>query len=151
MTSAMTEIQNQTNATTEMQAKQTRVTGSASTNLTSTDFLNLLMKQLQCQDPMSPTDNAQFVSQECQFAQLSTTQDISKGLSSNQALSLVGKTVTVKNPDDSTKRITGEVTSATSEGSNSTITIKGTEYPASSVVSVSAPTTAAASTTTGTN
>lgn len=137
MPSAMSQIQSATNATTELQAKTDTVTGAASAKLTSTDFLNLLMKQLQYQDPMAPTDNAQFVSQQCQFAQLSSTQDISSGMSSGQALSLVGKNVTITNPDDASKTITGTVTSTTVKGANSTITINGKEYPASKLISVS--------------
>lgn len=142
MVSPSGQIQNDTNATAAMQAKTDTITGSASAKLTSTDFMNLLMKQLQYQDPMAPTSNAEFVSQQCQFAQLSTTEDINSGLSSGQALSLVGKKVTIKNPDDLSKTISGTVTSSAINGSKSTITINGKEYPAANLVSVSeAPTT----------
>lgn len=150
MVSASTEVQNLTNQTTETQASQPKVTGTASANLTSTEFLNLLLKQLQFQDPMNPTDNSQFVSQQCQFAQLSTSQETNAALDTSQALSLVGKTVTIKDPDDVSKIITGEVTSAAADGEKSTLTVNGKEYPISSLVSVKQATTTSTNNSSGT-
>lgn len=147
------EITNATNATNALQAKTDTVTGSASSNLSSSEFLNLMMKQLQYQDPMAPTDNAEFISQECQFSQLSTTQDISKAMTQNssisQTLSLVGKDVTLVNPDDTTKTISGQVTEAKFTSSGGAIVVGGKNYSIGSVLSVKdhAATTAAATTT----
>lgn len=150
MTSISTQINNSATYTAMHQAATDTVTGAASTNMTSSDFLNLMLKQLQYQDPMSPTDNAQFVSQQCQFAQLSATTDMSSSLASTQALSLVGKSVTLKDPDDKTKVVTGTVSSVTMKGNSSSLSVNGKKYPASSVISVNevtTPTTGSTSTT----
>lgn len=156
MVSVATQIQNETNATKAMQAKTDTVTGAASANLSSTDFLNLLMKQLQYQDPMAPTDNAQFVSQQCQFAQLSATQEMSSNIASNnsisQTLSMVGKNVTVIDPTDKTGKTTvsGVVEEAKFNSTGSVITVKGKDYPISLVTSVKSASTADTGTTTTT-
>lgn len=69
-------------------------------------FLKLLVAQLSHQDPLKPTDGTEFVTQLAQFstveqqiAQSAKLELISlqlSGLASNEAASLVGKTVTVK-------------------------------------------------------
>lgn len=110
-------------------AENSTVTGSASAKLSSTEFLTLVIQQLQYQDPMEPTDNAQFVSQTSQMAQLQSTQDNTAMTTEQQAVSLIGKNVTVQNPKDKTKSITGDVTAASIEGENSAITVNGTSYP----------------------
>lgn len=148
---ATTEIQNAATATAQLQAKTDTVTGAASAKMTSTQFMNLLLKQLQYQDPMSPTDNNQFISQQCQFSQLSATEETNASIDNNngiaQATSLVGKYVTVTDATDKTKTISGTVTSATINGKDSAISINGVMYPLSSIKNVS---NTAPATTTGT-
>lgn len=132
------------------QAETDTVTGAASTKLTQSDFLNLLTQQLEYQDPMEPMDNSQFVSQINQFSQLEAQTDISKTLNDStttqQATMLVGENVTLQDPDDKTKTITGTVTSALIDGDNSSIVVNGTSYPLSLLKKVNQVTTA---TTTG--
>lgn len=142
-------IQDAATATAQLQAKTDTVTGAASAKMTSSDFMNLLLKQLQYQDPMSPTDNTQFISEQTQFSQLSATEELNSNISNNnsitQATSLVGKYVTVTDATDSTKTVSGTVTSATLNGKDSAININGVMYPLSSIKNVSssapAPTT----------
>jgi flagellar basal-body rod modification protein FlgD len=79
------------------------------------DFLALLTTQLANQDPLSPTDSKEFISQMSQFASVDSLQslvnkfdDLSSSLTSNQALqasSLVGRSVLIPSsvgfvPDD---------------------------------------------------
>lgn len=141
MPSITTEITNAANATEQMKAKQPRVTGT--TNLTSNDFLMLMMKQLQTQDPLSPVDNKDFIAQQAQFTQLSTTQEMSKNMATNnsimQTLSLVGKEVSIANPDDPKnpeKIITGVVSEARFTDEGASIMVNGKEYPISLVKTV---------------
>lgn len=140
MSTITDQITNAANSTAQQKAAQPKATGTASSNLTSNDFLSLMMQQLQYQDPMAPTDNAQFISQECQFSQLSTTQDISKSITENnaimQTLSLVGKDVVLTDPSDPKKTITGTVSSADFTSSGASIQVNGKEYPISQVQTV---------------
>lgn len=59
-------------------------------------FLQLLVTQLQYQDPLDPVDNTQMVSQLAQFSALEQMQNLStiaSTMSNTQALSLAGKNV----------------------------------------------------------
>jgi len=131
MSSVTSEITNAQLATAQMQAKSDTTTGNS--NLTSTDFLNLMLKQMEYQDPMDPQDNSQMISQECQFSQLQESTEISDTLSkftgSSEATSLVGKGVVLTDPDDKTKTVSGTVTAALIDGSDSAVTVNGTDYP----------------------
>jgi flagellar basal-body rod modification protein FlgD len=59
-------------------------------------FLQLLVTQLQYQDPLSPQSNEEFVSQLAQFSSLEEMQAMTSSLANSQALSLVGKNVIVE-------------------------------------------------------
>ena len=79
-------------------------------NLGKDDFLNLLMTQLKNQDPSSPMDNTQFISQMATFSSLEQMVNIGKQLdkiiennNKNSLVSgseLIGKQVTWKDEDD---------------------------------------------------
>lgn len=56
-------------------------------------FLQLLVAQLQHQDPLSPQDNSEFVAQLAQFSSLEELQNITSSMNNSQALNLVGKYV----------------------------------------------------------
>lgn len=80
-------------------------TGTAGSALGKDAFLQLLVTQLKNQDPLSPTDNSQFVSQMAQFSSLESMQNLNTtvdGLATSyqssqalQASSLVGRSVVV--------------------------------------------------------
>lgn len=99
----------------------TNVTGSTGTDTTKTAttdsakssamdknaFLKLLIAQMQNQDPLAPTEGTEYVTQLAQFSLVEQSQNQATalgnlsaqvtGLASNEAASLVGKTVTVRN------------------------------------------------------
>lgn len=56
-------------------------------------FMQMLVTQMQYQDPLEPQDNSQFLSQLAQFSSLEEMQNMTSQLNNNQALSLVGKNV----------------------------------------------------------
>lgn len=73
-------------------------------------FLQLMMVQLQHQDPMNPMNNQEFLAQQAQFTQVSELQKISAGMealnsdnamsnSIMQSSSLIGKEICYINPD----------------------------------------------------
>ena len=88
-----------TTGSTELAAAQQPVLGKE-------DFLNLLITQLQNQDPLNPTDSTEFTAQLAQFSsleQLSNVndnleqlQDFQASINNSQAVTLIGKEITAK-------------------------------------------------------
>lgn len=122
------------------------VTNNSSSTLTQSDFLQLLVAQMQNQDPMNPQSDTEMASQMAQFTSLTQSSAMSSSLSMMQANSLVGSTVTVQtNPNDTTQTTSGAVQGVVMQGGAPEIMVNGTLYALSQVVSV-APTVAAATT-----
>lgn len=149
MTTITDQITSNANMTEQMKASQPRVTGTASSDLGSDQFLMLMMKQLQSQDPLNPMDNKDFIAQQAQFTQVSATKEMSEAtqklndtMSTNnsimQTLSLVGKQVSLVDPTDKEgkKTIDGVVSEAKFTSKGATIVVGGKEYSISSVKSV---------------
>ncbi|HXS22547.1 MAG TPA: flagellar hook capping FlgD N-terminal domain-containing protein [Steroidobacteraceae bacterium] len=74
----------------------------ATPTLTQQDFLNILITQLQFQDPLQPMNDEQFVAQLAQFSALEINSEESSKLdtllsftSANQGINLIGKSVEV--------------------------------------------------------
>lgn len=113
--------------------------------LTQNDFLQLLVAQMENQDPLQPQSDTEMASQMAQFTSLSQTSAMSSSLSMMQANSLIGATVTVQQPN-SNSTTSGVVQSVLlgSQSSDGTpqIVINGTAYDISQVLSVT-PTQAA--------
>lgn len=59
-------------------------------------FLQLLVAQMQYQDPLEPTDNTEYISQLATFSQLEEMQNLNQSLTEGSAYNLVGKYVFVK-------------------------------------------------------
>jgi flagellar hook assembly protein FlgD len=83
-------------------------------NLDTSEFLDLIIAELQNQDPLNPMDNAQMIEQIGQIRQidassrLTTTLDaVLMGQNLSSASSLIGKTITGLDADS--KKITGKV------------------------------------------
>lgn len=133
MSSVTSQITSMMNDTTKMRAETDTVTGAESSNLNQADFLKLLTEQLQYQDPMEPLDNAEFISQMCQFSQLEVSTDISETLNEytneSKASSLIGREVILTDPDDRTQVLIGTVQAAYMDGEDSAITVGGKDYP----------------------
>jgi flagellar basal-body rod modification protein FlgD len=95
----------------------TTALGSLSDNFT--NFLSLLMTQLQNQDPTTPLDSNQFTSELVQFTsveqQISTNSDLTQLIQLTQAnqveqsASLIGKPVTVTSPQLSLQNGNAEI------------------------------------------
>ena len=56
------------------------------TELDQNAFLQLLMVQLQNQDPMNPTDNQEFIAQQAQFTQVTELQKLNETLTASNSL-----------------------------------------------------------------
>lgn len=128
-----------TNSTSKVQAEKAAQTAGSS-ELGQDAFLRLLMAQMKNQDPMNPTDSTQFLSQEAQYTQISELQKLNKNLSSSnemmQASSLIGKNVSLTDPDNSLKKISGVVSEAIINSTGTNVVIGGKSYPLSSITSI---------------
>lgn len=112
--------------------------------LTQNDFLQLLVAQMENQDPLQPQSDTQMAAQMAQFTSLSQTSAMSSSLSMMQASSLIGSTVTVQLPN-SQNTTSGVVQSvligAASSDGTPQVVINGTAYDLSQVLAVTPTTT----------
>lgn len=103
-------------------------------------FLKLMLEQLKYQDPMNPMSNQEFLAQQAQFTQLNEMQKLNESIASNntvqQCVGLIGKEVTLIDPDDPTKTITGVVTEAVFDKNGSSIKVGDKNYPLGLVTSI---------------
>ena len=118
------------------QSAQTGVTG-----LSQNDFLQLLVAQMQNQDPTNPVSSDQFLQEMASFTEvvdLSQLQTLTQSLLTNevstQELELLGKQVTAQT--SSGTQITGTVSELSMVGGQPMLTVNGTQVSVSQVVSV---------------
>jgi flagellar basal-body rod modification protein FlgD len=103
------------------------------------DFLKLLITQLSNQDPTSPMEDTQFISQMAQFSSLEQMTNMSTSfskmasfISSQEAASTLGKTVELNVGDTTT---TGIVEGAT-RGDNPQILVNGMYYTLDKIAAI---------------
>ena len=119
-------------------------------------FLTLMLQQLQNQDPTQPTDNTEWLAQLAQYSSLEQMTQMNQGLTDcmtylsamyndmtlnseiTQTLSLIGKEVTLKDPDDETgkKTITGKVSEASFEDGTGKVKVGDNYYSIGNIISV---------------
>lgn len=136
------------NAATSGTTSSDSVAGGAQQTLTQNDFLQLLVAQMENQDPMDPQSDTDMAAQMAQFTSLTQSTAMSSSLSALQANSLIGSTVTVST--DSKGDTTSGVVQSVLQGAESTdgtpqIMINGVAYDLSAVLAVT-PTVASSST-----
>ena len=168
MTSVSSEITNMQNQT----AYNNMLNGSHKTtdDNDSNMFLTLMLQQLQNQDPTQPTDNTEWLAQLAQYSSLEQMAQMNKGLEDcmsyisafyndsainseiTQTLSMIGKEVTIKDPEDKDGKntITGKVTEASFEDGSGKVKVNGKYYSIGNIIAVkegdtAAPTTLTAS------
>jgi flagellar basal-body rod modification protein FlgD len=117
-------------------------TNTKSLNLTSGDFMQLLVTQLQNQDPLNPVSSTDFASQLAQFSTLQGVTDLNTNFSSmlqlqqlTQGAALVGKNVTYAVPGVSSAS-SGVVTAIALQNGQLQLLVGGATVPLSQVQSV---------------
>ena len=107
--------------------------------LTQNNFLQLLVAQMENQDPLQPQSDTEMASQMAQFTSLTQATAMSSSLSMMQANSLIGSTVTIKldSQNDVTSGVVQSVlVGAASSDGTPQIMVNGTAYDVSQVVGV---------------
>ena len=94
-----------------------------SSNLGKDEFLNLLVTQLQYQDPLEPQDDKEFIAQMAQFSSLEQMQNLNNSFSDFMSYSLVGKYATAEYGTDT---IDGYIESVVNTGNETYAVIDGT-------------------------
>ena len=124
-----------------MGTQQPAATTKKNDELDKDSFLKLLVAQLKYQDPNSPVDSSQFMSQTAQFTsveKLTTLADSQTAMLSSQQLlsasSLVGKTVSYPGPDGTD--VSGVVTSAQLSTDGPVLRVGDANVPLTSVKEV---------------
>ena len=94
------------------------------------DFLQLLVAQMQYQDPLEPTDNTQWVTQYAQFSQVEEMQNMSTSMSLSRASALVGQTVIMNVTDakGNETQVQGNVDYVSYESGKAYLSINGGLY-----------------------
>ena len=105
--------------------------------LTQNNFLQLLVAQMENQDPMDPQSDTDMAAQMAQFTSLTQSSAMASSLSMMQASSLIGSTVTVQ--VDSQTTASGVVQGVTLDNGTPQININNTAYNLSQVVAVTPP------------
>lgn len=150
ISSQITSMQNQTAFN-----KQNLPTSADATD-DSNMFLTLMLQQLQNQDPTEPTSNTEWLAQLAQYSSLEQMTEMNKGLNDcmsylsafyndsainseiTQTLSLIGKEVTLKDPEDETgkKTITGTVSEASFEDGTGKVKVGEGYYSIANIITV---------------
>ena len=102
--------------------------------LTQNDFLQLLVAQMQNQDPLNPQSDTQMAAQMAQFTSLQQSSAMSGSLSMLQANSLIGSTVSLQIDPQTTT--TGVVQGVIMQNGAPQIIVNGLSYALSQVTSV---------------
>lgn len=152
MTSVSSEITNMQNQTAYNNMGINKTTKDNDSNM----FLTLMLQQLQNQDPTQPTDNTEWLAQLAQYSSLEQMTQMNKGLENcmnyisafyndsainseiTQTLSMIGKEVTIKDPEDKEGKntITGTVTEASFEDGSGKVKVNGEYYSIGNIISV---------------
>ena len=93
-------------------------------------FLQLLVAEVQNQDPLEPTSNTEWISQYATFSELEAMNNMSSSFDLSRASGLVGKTVVINTTNDAGKvsTIQGKVDFVTYEGGQAYLSINGSLY-----------------------
>lgn len=102
------------------------------------EFINLLVTQLQYQDPLNPQDDTQFIAQMAQFSALEQMQNLNSSYSATKAFGMIGKLVSANLSDDSgsMSSIVGEVASVKMKSGKAFVVVNGYDIPVDNVLEV---------------
>jgi len=93
-------------------------------------FLQLLVAEMQNQDPLEPSSNTEYIAQLATFTQVEEMQNMADAMSQNQANALVGKTVIMNTTTASggTSYVGGVVDRVVNDSGKTYVGIDGSLY-----------------------
>lgn len=156
VSSVYNQITDMKNATSQAEAADKVKNGIKNDMTDKNMFLKLMLKQMEYQDPTEPTSNEQWLSQMAQYSSLESAQNtqsaieklstlvnnLSEAYSTSagitQTLNLLGKEVTIVDPEDKTggTKITGKVDEASFEDGTGSVKVNGKNYSIAYITSV---------------
>lgn len=98
-------------------------------------FLQLLVTQMQYQDPLNPSSDTEFISQLATFSSLEQMQNLNSTFSQTQAFSLVGQQVQIS-ADNQVGYVEGTVDYVTISNGNTYLSVNGTLYSSDKLITV---------------
>jgi flagellar basal-body rod modification protein FlgD len=101
------------------------------------DFLQLLVSQMQNQDPLNPQSDTEMAAQMAQFTSLTQSSQMAGSLSMLQANSLIGSTVNLQVNSQTTT--SGVVTGVVENNGQAQVQVNGASYNLNQVLSVMPP------------
>lgn len=112
-----------TTATATKTANGTTIIQSGDSSLDKNAFLKILTAELSNQDPTSTQDGTQYISQMAQFSSLEQMTNLNSSVKLNNASSLIGKTVALKDLDLNGNQFGGVVKSVTKNGDTVSVNV----------------------------
>ncbi|HAN20855.1 MAG: hypothetical protein A2Y15_04760 [Clostridiales bacterium GWF2_36_10] len=108
-------------------------------NLGINDFFKLMAAQLENQSMFDTVDNTQFIAQMAQFSSLSQISELNNTIKSNMAVSLIGKSVSVVQTNESgiEQTVVGDVEQVSYSDGVPYIYVKGGFYQLSDIIDIS--------------
>jgi flagellar basal-body rod modification protein FlgD len=126
----------------------TATTATSNSTLNQADFLKLLVTQMTSQDPLNPESDTDFAAQLAQFSSLQEATTMAGSMSTMQASSLIGSTVSVSSSTNSDQATSGVVTAVDMSSGSPEIQVNGQLYALNQILSISPTSTTAATTST---
>lgn len=115
------------------------VFGDSESDLSVSDFFNLMVTQLTNQDFMNPVDDSQYLAQMAQFATMQEMMDLCQYSKQNYVMGMLGQTVKLTNYTigGGKQDVTGMVEKIMLDDGDFKIYINGTPYEYSKVTEIS--------------
>lgn len=113
----------------------------AGSSLDKDDFLLLLVTQMKYQDPLSPTDNTEYVAQLAQFSELEQMQNLNQTTVNTSAYGLVGKEVYIETASSTgtVSSTQGTVEYVSMQNGKAKVSVNGELYDYDDIVQVIDP------------